>query len=103
MLGFARDKSRRNQEEFNETIGAIIELLAVLSVHVTFAIGNSSATAADVLSNGGLEMGAGPANWTLTQSIVGDPGAVVGATEQLDFANQEFLALRVSGSYPETI
>ena len=68
--------------------GRLLALLAVTSL-LMFAIGNTLATADEVLSNGGFEMGAGPAGWMLTQSIVGDPEAVVGATEQVDFANQE--------------
>lgn len=68
--------------------GRLGALLAVMSL-LMFVIGSAVATADEVLSNGGFEMGAGPAGWMLKQSIVGDPDAVVGATEQVDFANQE--------------
>ncbi len=64
-------------------VGSFVTLIACgLSV--------SSAPAIEVLSNGGFEMGAGPAGWTLTASVVGMPEAVVNATEQVDSANQEF-------------
>jgi hypothetical protein len=48
----------------------------------------SAALAADVLADGGLELSAGPANWTLTQSITGMPGAPVSAVEHLDQGNE---------------
>jgi hypothetical protein len=46
--------------------------------------------AAEVLSNGGFEQGAGPAGWMLEQSIVGEPGAPIGASEQVDSGDQGF-------------
>lgn len=53
-------------------------------------VGRSAALAVEVLVNGGLEEGAGPAGWSLTQSITGEPASPVSASEQLDSANYEF-------------
>ncbi len=61
--------------------------LAALTL-VAFGIVYSSALAADVLLDGGLELSAGPASWTLTQSITGEPGLPVSAVEQLDAGNE---------------
>ncbi len=47
--------------------------------------------AANLLPNGGLESGSGPANWALTQSITGMPGAPIGAAELVGLADIGFL------------
>jgi len=61
--------------------------LAMLTL-VMYVTGVSRARAADVLIDGGLEMSAGPAGWTLTQSITGEPGLPVSAVEHLDAGNE---------------
>ena len=50
----------------------------------------SAVQAANLLPNGGFENGGGPANWTLTQSITGMPGAPIGAAELVDSADIGF-------------
>jgi hypothetical protein len=62
-------------------------LFLVLRTVTTFAVAAASVSgvsAAEVLSNGGFEQGAGPAGWTLEQSIVGMPDAPIGVVEQVD-------------------
>lgn len=68
-------------------IGKFPVIVVVLSF-VTCGIGSSSALAADVLANGGLEVYGGPASWTLTQSITGMPAAPISAVEHVDYANE---------------
>jgi len=67
-------------------IGNLPIILVALSL-VTCVIGNSPAQADDILANGGLELFAGPAGWTLTQSITGMPAAPISAGEHVDYAN----------------
>jgi hypothetical protein len=55
---------------------------------LAFCVNDSPA--AEVLSNGGFEQGAGPFGWTLEQSIVGLPGVTIGASEQVDSGEQGF-------------
>ena len=69
-------------------IGRRLAVIVVVLSLVTCGIGSSSALAADVLINGGLESYSGPAGWTLTQSITGMPGAPISAVEHVDYANE---------------
>ncbi len=63
--------------------------LAVASLAM-FAISYSQAHATEVVTNGGLEAGAGPLGWTLTQSVTGMPGAPLSAVEQVGLADIQF-------------
>lgn len=54
---------------------------------VLCGIANSSAQAVELLTNGDLEAGVGPQNWTVEQTVTGLPGAAVNASEQIVFAN----------------
>jgi hypothetical protein len=54
----------------------------------TIGFGGSPAQAIQVLVNGGLEQGGGgPASWTLTNSVTGQPSTFVGGTELIDQGN----------------
>jgi hypothetical protein len=50
------------------------------------AFGQSPARAVEVLLNGGLEVGASPQGWVLTQTVDGMPGTSPSAVEHLDAA-----------------
>lgn len=69
-------------------IASKLTVAAAVLGWVALGTGNSPLLAAEKLSNGGLETSAGPAGWTLTQSIVEMPTAFVNATEHLDGANE---------------
>ena len=71
-------------------MGQLPVSLAILIVSI-YGIGYSAARAADVLTNGGLELSGGPASWTLTQSITGMPGAPISAVEHADSGNEPTL------------
>jgi hypothetical protein len=62
-------------------------VLAAVSF-VVLLLSQASASATEVLNNGGLELSTGPYAWTLTQSITGMPGAPISASEQLDAAQE---------------
>jgi hypothetical protein len=63
----------------------------VLAALATFVVAPSVVQAVEVLFNGGLELSAGPQGWTLTQSITGEPGLPISATEHVDLANEPMI------------
>ena len=64
-------------------------MLTALGV-VALAFNPCAAIAANLLANPGLENGGGPQNWTVTQSITGDPTASLSAVELVDSADIAF-------------
>jgi hypothetical protein len=64
-------------------------IFLVVVALVAIGVSGAPTMAAEKLIGTGLEESAGPAGWTLTQSIVEMPGAFANATEHLDGANQE--------------
>ena len=65
-----------------------VAFVSMVFAAAMYWLSGATGFAADVLADGGLELSAGPANWTLTQSITGMPGAPVSAVEHLDAGNE---------------